>query len=94
MSGLFGKGIMRYLIWFLRILLFLLLLGFTVRNIETVTLHYYFGYEWNAPLVLIILLCFALGVAIGVGSCLGKIFRQRREINTYRKRYKISDEHG
>ena len=85
---------MRYLIWFLRILLFLLLLGFTVRNIETVTLHYYFGYEWNAPLVLIILLCFALGVAIGVGSCLGKIFRQRREINIYRKKYKISDEHG
>lgn len=85
---------MRYMIWFLRILLFLLLLGFTVRNIETVTLHYYFGYEWNAPLVLIILLCFALGVAIGAGSCLGKIFRQRREINIYRKKYKISDEHG
>jgi uncharacterized integral membrane protein len=94
MLGSFRKGTMRYLMWFLRILLFLLLLGFTVRNIETVTLHYYFGYEWNAPLVLIILLCFALGVVIGVGSCLGKIFRQRREINTYRKRYKISDEHG
>ena len=85
---------MRYLIWFLRILLFMLLLGFTVRNIETVTLHYYFCYECNAPLVLIILLCFALGVAIGVGSCLGKIFMQRREINTYRKKYKISDEPG
>ena len=94
MIGSFRKGTMRYLMWFLRILLFLLLLGFTVRNIETVTLHYYFGYEWNAPLVLIILLCFALGVVIGVGSCLGKIFRQKREINTYRKRYKISDEHG
>ena len=94
MLGSFRKGTMRYLMWFLRILLFLLLLGFTVRNIETVTLHYYFGYEWNAPLVLIILLCFALGVVIGVGSCLGKIFRQKREINTYRKRYKISDEHG
>ena len=38
---------MRYLIWFLRIVLFLLLLGFTVRNVETVTLHYYFGYEWH-----------------------------------------------
>ena len=94
MPGSFREGTMRYLMWFLRILLFLLLLGFTVRNIETVTLHYYFGYEWNAPLVLIILLCFALGVAIGVGSCLGKILRQKREINTYRKRYKISDEHG
>lgn len=88
-----GKGIMRYLRWFLRIALFLLLLGFTVRNVETVTLHYYFGYEWHAPLVLIILLFFALGVAIGIGSCLGKIFSQRREISAYRKKYHSLDEH-
>ena len=85
---------MRYLIWFLRILLFLLLLGFTVRNIETVTLRYYFGYEWHAPLVLVILLFFALGVAIGVLSCFGKIFRQRREIATFRKKYHTLDDHG
>ena len=85
---------MRYLIWFLRIVLFLLLLGFTVRNVETVTLRYYFGYEWQAPLVLIILLFFALGVAIGILSCLGKIFRQRREIAAFRKKYPSPDEHG
>lgn len=83
---------MRYLIWFLRIVLFLLLLGFTVRNVETVTLHYYFGYEWQAPLILIILLFFTLGVAIGVLSCLGKIFRQRRGIASFRKKYPASDE--
>ncbi|MDQ3187074.1 MAG: LapA family protein [Pseudomonadota bacterium] len=76
---------MRYLIWCVRIVLFLLLLGFTVRNVETVTLRYYFGYEWHAPLVLVILLFFALGVAIGVLSCLGKMFRQRRKIATFRK---------
>lgn len=84
---------MRYLRWFLRIALFLLLLGFTVRNVETVTLRYYFGYEWHAPLVLIILLFFAIGLAIGIGSCLGKIFSQRREISTYRKKYHSRDEH-
>lgn len=83
---------MRYLIWFSRILLFLLLLGFTVRNAETVTLHYYFGYEWHAPLVLVILLFFALGVAIGVLSCLGRIFRQRRKIAALRKKYSIAGE--
>lgn len=85
---------MRYLMWFVRIVLFLLLLGFTVRNVETVTLHYYFSYQWHAPLVLIILLFFAVGVAVGVGSCLGKIFRQRREIAAYRKKYHVQDEHG
>jgi lipopolysaccharide assembly protein A len=83
---------MRYLIWFLRIVLFLLLLGFTVRNVEPVTLYYYFGYEWHAPLVLIILLFFALGLAIGAAACLGTVFRQRREIATYRRKYDLPDE--
>jgi uncharacterized integral membrane protein len=83
---------MRYLIWFLRGVLFLLLLGFTVRNIETVTLYYYFGYEWRAPLILIILLFFILGLALGVLSCLGKISRQRRIIASFRKKYPVPDE--
>ncbi|WON74548.1 LapA family protein [Nitrosospira sp. Is2] len=85
---------MRYLMWFLRIALFLLLLGFTVKNTETVTLRYYFGYEWQAPLILIVLLSFALGLAIGVMSCLGKIFRQKREIATGRRKYHLPEEHG
>ena len=85
---------MRYLMWFLRIALFLILLGFAVRNAETVTLRYYFGYEWHAPLILIILLSFALGVAIGVMSCLGKILRRKREITTVRRKHYLPEEHG
>lgn len=77
---------MRYLIWFLRIALFLLLLGFAVKNADTVTLRYYFGYEWQAPLVLILLVFLALGVAIGVLSCLGNLFRQKREIAAFKKK--------
>ena len=89
-----GLGMMRYLIWILRIVLFVLLLGFAVRNAETVTLRYYFGYEWQASLVLVILLFFALGVAIGILSCLGKISRQGRKIAAFRKKYPALDEHG
>jgi lipopolysaccharide assembly protein A len=85
---------MRYLMWLPRIALFLVLLGFTVKNAETVTLRYYFGYEWEAPLILIILLSFALGVAIGVMSCLGKILRQKREIATGRRKNRLPEEHG
>jgi lipopolysaccharide assembly protein A len=83
----------RYPILFFRILLFLLLLGFAVRNVEPVTLRYYFGYEWQAPLVLIMFLFFALGIVVGVASCFGKLFKQRREILDYRKKYDIKDEH-
>lgn len=85
---------MHYLTWFLRIALFLLLLGFAVKNAETVGLQFYFGYEWKAPLMLILLSFFILGVALGVLSCLGKIFRQRREIAALRKKSVVTDEHG
>ena len=85
---------MRYLIWFLRIVLFLLLLGFAVRNVEPVTLYYYFGYEWTAPLVLVVLLFFALGVALGAAACLGIVFRQRRQIASFRRKHEAPDEHA
>jgi uncharacterized integral membrane protein len=38
------------------------------------------GYQWQAPLVLVILAVFSVGVAVGVAASLGFIFRQRREI--------------
>lgn len=84
---------MQYLTWFVRIVLFLLFLGFAVKNVDTVRLQYFFGYEWQAPLVMILLLFFTLGVAIGVLSCLGKIFRQRREIAAYRRVNSTNEDH-
>ncbi len=71
---------MRYLNWLLRALLFLILFGFAVKNDQPVVLRYFFGYEWQASLVLILLLFFAVGTGMGALSVLGNIFRQRREI--------------
>ena len=71
---------MRYLNWLLRVILFLILFGFAVKNDQPVVLRYFFGYEWQASLVLILLLFFAVGTGVGALSMLGNIFRQRREI--------------
>ncbi|MGE5027543.1 MAG: LapA family protein [Betaproteobacteria bacterium] len=71
---------MRYLSWLLGFALFLLALGFAVKNSNAVVVQYYLGYQWQAPLVLVILVFFCAGVAVGVGASLGFIFRQRREI--------------
>ena len=71
---------MRYLSWLLGFVLFLLALGFAVKNSDTVVVHYYLGYRWQASLVLVILVFFFTGVAVGVAASLGFIFRQRREI--------------
>lgn len=71
---------MRYLIWIFRAFLFLLLLSFALKNDEPVVVHYFFGYEWHASLVLVLLLFFAIGTAIGLLSMLPGLLRQRREI--------------
>ncbi len=71
---------MRYLNWLLRAIFFLILFGFAVKNDQPVVLRYFFSYEWQASLVLILLLFFAVGTGVGALSVLGNIFRQRREI--------------
>ncbi len=76
---------MRYLSWLLRLVLFVLLLGFAVRNSEVVTLHYYLGYQWQAPLVLLLFVFFFAGVVIGAAANLRVVFRQKREIMALKK---------
>jgi len=72
---------MRYLVWLFRAILFVVLLGFAVKNDQPVVVRYFFGFEWQASLVVILLLFFAVGMGIGVLAVLGNIFRQRREIS-------------
>lgn len=76
---------MRYLVWPLRAALFLLLLGFAVKNDQPVVLRYFFGYEWQASLVVILLIFFTAGVLIGVLGMLASMFRQRRELASLRR---------
>ena len=71
---------MRYLNWLLRAALFIALLGFAVKNDQSVTLRYFFGYEWQSSLVIVLLIFFAAGTAIGVLAMLASVLRQRREI--------------
>jgi len=80
---------MRYLSWLIKIILFLLLLGFAVKNTETAVLRYYFGYEWQAPLVLILLVFFCAGAAVGIIASLSYIFRQRREMLSLKRELRM-----
>lgn len=76
---------MRYLSWTVRLLLFLLLFGFALKNSDPVTLRFYLGTQWQASLALVVLLFFGVGAIIGVISCLTYVYRQRREILQLRK---------
>ncbi len=76
---------MRYLALFLKIVLFVLLLGFAVKNSEVVVLHYFFGYEWQSPLALVILVSFALGLLVGLLACSWRLLRNHRELRQLRR---------
>jgi uncharacterized integral membrane protein len=71
---------MRYLTWLLRILLFVALLGFAMKNNEIVTLRYLFGYEWQAPLVVALFGFLVLGVVLGMLAMLDTVVRLRSEL--------------
>jgi len=71
---------MQTITWLLRVFLFLVLFLFALKNYEVVPLKFYFDLEWRAPLVLLLLIFFAGGMALGVLACLPRLFRQRREL--------------
>lgn len=76
---------MKYLVWTFRILLFLVLLGFALKNDQPVVLHYFFGYQWEASLILILLIFFTAGAALGVMVMLFTLLRQRKELSSLKK---------
>ncbi len=82
---------MRYLIWSLRAVLFLLLLGFAVKNDQPVVLRYFLGYEWQTSLVVVLLCFFTAGAFIGLLVVLGILFRQRRELGALRRELQLKN---
>jgi len=72
---------MRFFNWFLRILLFIALLGFAAKNDQMVYLQYFFGYKWQTPLVVALFLFFFAGAVVGVLAMYVNILQQRREIS-------------
>ncbi len=69
---------MRAFIWFLRLVLFLLLFGLALNNLEPTVLHLLFGTAWKAPLFVLLLAAFGLGAALGALAMLPPVLRARR----------------
>lgn len=72
--------LLRFIAPIVGLALFLAALGFAVKNSDPVTLHYYLGMVWQAPLVVVLFVSFALGVVMGVAASFSYLYRQRREI--------------
>jgi uncharacterized integral membrane protein len=76
---------MTALTWAIRLIIFVVLLVFAVQNTDPVSLRFFTGQVWEAPLVLVLLGFFVGGVVLGALSLLGVIFRQRREISRLKR---------
>jgi len=76
---------MRIVTWTIRVLVFLLLVAFAAKNVEPVTLRFFFDLALQTPLVLALFAFFALGALFGMLALLGTVLRQRREISFLKK---------
>ncbi|HMS26207.1 MAG TPA: lipopolysaccharide assembly protein LapA domain-containing protein [Burkholderiaceae bacterium] len=52
--------------WLLRAIIFFTLFAFALNNQHDTTLNFFFGTSWRTSTVIIVLLAFTLGVAVGV----------------------------
>ena len=77
---------MRIVTWAIRLILFVLLIAFAAKNVETVTLRFYFDLVLQAPLVVLLFAFFAIGALFGIAALTGTLLRQRREIVALRRR--------
>ena len=69
---------MRVIVWLLRAFIFFSLFAFALNNQQAVTVRWFFGAEWTAPMVLVVLASFAVGCLIGVLAMLPGWWRERR----------------
>jgi putative membrane protein len=56
-----------------------------------VTLRYFFGYEWQSSLVIVLLIFFAAGAAVGVLAMFANVLQQRREIARLKRDIRVKN---
>ena len=69
---------MKYLLWLLKAAIFFTLFAFALNNQQDPTVHFFFGTQWRAPLVLVVLSAFTCGVAIGGRGMLPRWWRHHK----------------
>jgi len=69
---------LQWLRWVFKAAVFILLFAFALNNRDDVSVSFLWGYQWRAPMVLVLFTVFALGVGVGVAGMVPRWWRQRR----------------
>ncbi len=64
--------------WLLKAAIFFTLFAFALNNQGDVTVRFFFGRQWIAPMVLVVLGAFAAGMALGILGMVPRWWRQRQ----------------
>ena len=72
------KHILWLLKWTLKAAIFFTLFAFALNNQHESTVHFFFGTQWRAPQVLVVLSAFAIGLVVGVLGMVPRWWKHRR----------------
>jgi putative membrane protein len=64
--------------WILKAAIFFTLFAFALNNQQDATVNFFFGTRWHAPQVLVVLIVFAIGVAVGALGMTPRWWRKSR----------------
>jgi len=67
-----------YLQWCVKAVVFFTFFAFALNNQGDGTVHFFFGYAWTAPMVLIVLAAFGSGLFVGILGMVPRWWAQRR----------------
>jgi len=74
--------------WIFVTVVFIALLFISLQNADPVTLRLFSLYEWQAPLVFVVLIAFASGVALGLLAGAIKVVRLKRQVARMRREHR------
>ena len=70
-------SLLRIGLWLLRVIVFVGLFGLSIKNSGTMELHFFFDRSWEAPIAVVVLASFAVGVVVGLGAFVGRRLRRK-----------------
>jgi len=77
---------MRYLVWALRLLVFVVVLMFALKNTQPVAVNFFSEYViQEVPLIVVMLAVFVLGATLGLLLTVPASLRRRREVTRLRR---------
>jgi uncharacterized integral membrane protein len=86
------RAFMKLIVWLVRAFVFVLLLVLALANTQNATLNFLAGYAWQAPLILIGLAFFGVGLLAGLVSAFPGLVRLKLENGRLKRDLRVARE--